>query len=50
MNGAGFGMGASFHLSNILLKGNSGIIKNTGTFLWNFVQNSGFRENFDSAY
>jgi len=50
MNRAGFDMGASFHLSYTLLKGNSGIFKNMGTFLWNFVQNSGLRENFSSAY
>jgi len=34
-------MGASFHLSYIVLKGNSGISKNKSTCLWNFVPNSG---------
>jgi len=36
--------------SYTVLKGNSGISKNKGTFLWNFVSNSGLRENFASAY
>ena len=36
-----FGMGASFHLSHTVLKGNSGVFKNKGTSLWNFVTGSG---------
>ena len=36
--------------SYTVLKGNSGISKNKGTFLWNLVSNSGLRENFASAY
>ena len=39
-NRAGFGMGTSFHLSYSVLKGNSGIPQNNGTFLWNFIVNS----------
>ena len=31
-----YGMGAPFRLSYTVLKGNSGISKNKGTFLWNF--------------
>jgi len=34
-------MGTSFHLSYTVLKGNFGNSKNKGTFLWNFVPNSG---------
>jgi len=34
-----WGMGASFHLSYTVLKGNSGISSNKGTPLWNFVPN-----------
>jgi len=41
-----FGTGASFHLSYTALKRNSGIFKNNGTFLWNFVQNSGLGKFF----
>ena len=36
-----FGMGASFHPSCTVLTGNSAISKTNGTFLWNFVANSG---------
>jgi len=36
-----FGTWAFFHLSYSVLKGNSVISKNKGTFLWNFVLNSG---------
>jgi len=43
MNRAGFGRGASFHLSYTVLKGNSGIFKNEGTSLWNFFPNSELR-------
>jgi len=32
-----------------VLEGNSGISKNKGTSLCNFVQNSGLRENFSTA-
>jgi len=39
-----FGMGASFHLSYTVLKGNSGISKNKGTSLWNFGPNFGLRK------
>jgi len=39
-----FGMQASFHPSYTVLKGNSVISKNNGTFLWNFVVNSGLRK------
>jgi len=39
-NWARFGIGAIFHLSCTVLKGNTGISKNKGTFLWNFVPNS----------
>jgi len=39
-----FGMGAFFHLSYTVLKGNSGISKNKGTSLWNFVPNCGLRK------
>jgi len=42
-------MGASFHLSYTVLKGNSGIFRSKGTFLWNFVQNSDLEENFPST-
>jgi len=36
-----FGTGASFHLSyTVVLKGNSGISINQGTFLWKYFQNS----------
>ena len=35
-----FGMEASFHPS-VVLQGNSGISKNKGTSVWNFVPNSG---------
>ena len=38
------GMGASFHLSYTVLKGNSGIAKDKGTSLWNFAPNSGPRK------
>jgi len=38
------GTGASFHLSYTVLKGNSGIFRNKGTSLWNFVPNSGLRK------
>ena len=48
-NRAGFDMGASFHLSYTVLKGKSGISKNKGTFLRNFVLNPDV-ENFASAY
>jgi len=34
-------MVASFYFSYTVLKGNLGIFKNKGTFLWNFVPNSG---------
>ena len=37
-------MGASFHPSYTVLKGNSGTFRNKGTSLWNFVPNSGFKE------
>jgi len=37
-------MGASFHLSYMILKGNSGISKNKGISLWNFVPNSGLKK------
>ena len=37
MNGAGFGMRASFHPSTTVLTGNSRICKNNGTSRWNFV-------------
>ena len=47
-NQAVFGMGAFFHPSYTVLKGNSGISKNKGTFLWNFVPNSWLR-NFRSV-
>ena len=40
-NRAGFGTGAYFHLAYTVFKGNSGIFKNKGTSLWNFVPNSG---------
>ena len=46
-NRAGFGTGASFHLSYITLNGNSPkspkwkISKNKGTSFWNFVPKSG---------
>ena len=43
-NRAGFGVRASFHLSYTVLRGNSGICKNKGTSLWNFVLNSGLRK------
>ena len=39
-----FGTGASFHPSYTVLKGNSVIPKNKGTFLWNFVLNAGLRK------
>ena len=39
-----FGMGASFHLFYTVLKGNSGILKDKGTSLWNFVPNYGLRK------
>ena len=42
-----FGMGASFHASCFVLKGNSGISENKGTSLWNFVPEF---ENFASVY
>ena len=38
-NRAGFGVGASFRPSYTVLKGNSGISKNKGIFLWNFFRN-----------
>ena len=34
-----FGIEASFYLSYTVLKGDSGIFKNKGNFLWNFVPN-----------
>jgi len=37
-------MGASFHQSYTVLKGNSGIFKNIGTSLSNFVPNSQLRK------
>jgi len=37
-------MGASFHLSYTVLKGNSGISRNEGTPLWKFVPNSGLQK------
>ena len=39
-----FSMGDSFHLSYTVLKGNTGISKNKGTFLSNFAPNSGLRK------
>ena len=39
-----FGIKASFHLSYTVLPGNSGISKNKGTSLWNFVSNSGLKK------
>ena len=36
----GFGTEDSFQLSYTVLKGNSGIFKIKGTFLWNFALNS----------
>jgi len=39
-----FGVGASFHPSYTVLKGNSVISKNKGTSLWNFVLKSGLRK------
>jgi len=38
--------GSFFYLpvSYTVSKGNSGIFKNKGTFLWNFVPNSGLRK------
>jgi len=47
MNRARFGKGAFFDLSYTVLKVNSGILENKGTkgtFLWNFVPNSGLRK------
>ena len=38
------GVGVCFHLSYIVLQGNSGILKNKGTYLRNFVSNSGLRK------
>ena len=35
MNRAGFGMGASFHLSYTVLLGNAGTSINKGTSIWN---------------
>jgi len=43
-NRAGFAKGTSFHVSYIVLKGNSGIFKHNGNFLWYFVQNSRLRK------
>ena len=37
-------MRACFHPSYTVLKGNSAISKNKGTFLWNSVLNSGLRK------
>ena len=39
-----FGTEASFHLSHTVVQGKLGISKNYGTFLWNFVPNSGLRK------
>ena len=39
-----YGMGAFFHMSYTVLKGNSDIFKNKGTSLWNFVPNFGLRK------
>ena len=44
-----FGMGASFHPSYNVLKGNSVISKNKGTSLWNFSQTPDL-ENFATVY
>jgi len=43
-NRAGFGTGASFHPSYAVFEENSGISKNKGTSLWNFVPNTGLRK------
>jgi len=37
----GFGVGVFYYLSYTVLKGNSGISKNQGISVWNFVPNSG---------
>jgi len=39
-----FGTGVSFHLSYTVLKGISGISKNKGASLWNFVRNFNLRK------
>ena len=44
-NRAGFGTGASFHLSYTVFYRNIGVFKNKGTSLWNFDPNSGFKKN-----
>ena len=44
-----FGMGALFHPSYNVLKGNSVISKNKGTSLWNFSQTPDL-ENFATVY
>ena len=44
MNRAGFGIGAFLHLFYAVLKGNSIIFKNKGTFPWNFVPNCVLRK------
>jgi len=44
-NRAGFGTGASFHLSYTVFYRNIGVFKNKGTSLWNFDPNSGFEKN-----
>jgi len=41
-----FGVGASFHLSYTVLKGNSHICRNKGTLACNFVPNSGLGGTF----
>jgi len=43
---SGFGVGASFHLSYTVLKGNSHICRNKGTPACNFVRNSGLGGTF----
>jgi len=44
MDRARFGIEFTLDLSYTVLEGNSGISKNQGTSLWNFVQNSGLRK------
>jgi len=44
-----FGTQAILHLSYTVLEDSSGISKNKGTFLWNFVPNSLNWQNFAAA-
>ena len=42
--GLAFGVGTSFYQFYTVLKGNSGISRNKGTSLWNFIPNTGHRK------